>query len=214
MTLEKMIQSDIESLREEIDQKNQRIYNLLDKIEDLEEHLVLLEKSIKNQDENPDNPLLTLKNIKLEEHEKEIRRLKNNMGFLRKENLELKRKLRDDTEGSSSKYPGATLIRIEEKKKTLQEMIEEVQQSLTKKYTSMKNLEEKLSRIKEKIQKKDKIINVLKEENDFLETLIKEKDSKIKDLKESVINLELMYSKLLKTDKNMDTDEQHKEDED
>lgn len=202
MNDEEAVQSEIDILKEKIILKNQRIFELLDRIQDLEDNIVSLEESIKNKEENPDNPILTLKNIKLEEQEKEIRRLKDNLGYFRKENLELKRKLRDETDIETDGISRRKVIRIEEKKPNLEEMLEEIQTNLSKKNISMKNLEEKANRIKQEIKKKDEIINVLEEENAYLESLIREKDDKISDLKESVINLELMYSKLLKSSKN------------
>jgi len=188
------------SLKENLIQKEEQIDKLLDKIDSLEQNLMAFEESVDKQEENSNNPILTLNNIKIDEQEKEIRRLKSNLGHFRKENLELKRKLKDTSIDDSDINKERHVIRIEERKKTLEEMVDEIQTSLNKKSVSMKNLEENIKTIKTEIARKDSIIKVLKDENSFMELLLKQKDSEIKDLKESVLNLELLYSKTAKTE--------------
>ncbi|TFF94704.1 MAG: hypothetical protein EU543_00585 [Promethearchaeota archaeon] len=187
------------SLKDKLIQKEEQIDKLLDKIDRLEQNLMTLEESVDKQEENFNNPILTLNNIKIDEQEKEIRRLKSNLDHIRKQNLELKPKLKDTSIDDPDIDTEHHVIRIEEHKKTLEEMVDEIQTSLNKKSVSMKNLEATINKIKNEIARKDRIIKVLKDENSFMETFLKQKDSEIKDLKESVLNLELLYSKTAKT---------------
>lgn len=98
---ENFLKNKIEELKLEIELKNKDISNFQSRIEYLEEMIIEIEKSLSKKSNKNSNLLL-----KFQKHvlKKKYRALKNKMGFLRKENINLKKELENkkDTAHNSS----------------------------------------------------------------------------------------------------------------
>jgi chromosome segregation protein len=170
MTEEKTLKKQIEKLRLELNKKDGEINEYLEKIEALEDEIMKLEMLIpdKKSKKLSKKDKKTKFAMELELKDKEIRDLKDRMGFLRKEKIDLQKELqtiKDEEDTSSS------VMRVEDlrAKAPLNILVKELQ---------------------DKINKKDSIIRKLKrnstgEQLDYSE-LIDEKDNEIKELKEEV----------------------------
>jgi len=130
---ENNLKAKIRELENVLEAKEQEVLKYLDKIEELEETLMKLESLI--SDENSKSSKKKWKKAKdsllemdLEEKEKIIRNLKDRMGFLRKEKIQLQRKLEQYTKEKSN----STIIRIEEKKEPFETLVKELQDKINK----------------------------------------------------------------------------------
>ncbi len=128
----------VSELEVEVDKKEHEIIEQLDKIEQLEETIMRLEQLIpedgkKKKKRSKDSKLA----IELEEKEIQIRELKNKMGFLRKEKVQLQQKL----EKFTRKQNMGTVIRIEEKKEPFENLIKELQSKINKQQFIIEKLE-------------------------------------------------------------------------
>ena len=144
----------LSELEHQLESKDREIIGYLQKIEQLEDTIMRLEVLI------PDNVIKDSKKkgkkkgdsrlaIELEEKEKQIRDLKNNMGFLRKEKIQLQHELEKHTEKKNE----STVIRIEEKKEPLEALVKE----LTLRINKQKNI---INKLKEESKKEE--LNALK----------------------------------------------------
>lgn len=145
----------LSELEHQLESKDREIIGYLQKIEQLEDTIMRLEALI------PDNVRKDSKKkgkkikgdskvaIELEEKEKQIRDLKNKMGFLRKEKIQLQHEL----EKYTKKKNESTVIRIEEKKEPLEALVKE----LTLRINKQKNL---INKLKEESKKEE--LNALK----------------------------------------------------
>ncbi|TFG24080.1 MAG: hypothetical protein EU532_12915 [Promethearchaeota archaeon] len=99
---EDLLNKKIKELESELKKKNKEISNYLDRIEYLEDKIMEIEDNLSNNSNKNLDPLLK---FKLEELNRKNREMKDNMGYLRLENVRFKReieKLRKDTSKSSS----------------------------------------------------------------------------------------------------------------
>jgi len=141
---EEELRARIGELEVELDEKEHEIIGYFDKIEQLEDTILRLELLIPDEEEKSnkrkkkkgsDSKLA----IQLQEKDIEIRELKDKMGFLRKEKVQLQQKLENLHKANSS-----TLIRIEEKKEPLDILVKELQSKINKQQLIIDKLKEDL----------------------------------------------------------------------
>lgn len=160
----------INSLETDLNKKEHEIYKHLETIENLEDTIMKLESLIPEEDENKKSKkqkaAYSKLDLELEERDKTIRNLKDRMGFLRKEKVQLQQELDKERVRSSD----STVIRTESlrSKPPLDVLVKELQNKVNK-YKSIID------------QLKRESINV----SDF--------DSKLKE-KEDAIERKMAYS--------------------
>jgi len=160
----------INSLETDLNKKEHEIYKHLETIENLEDTIMKLESLIPEEDENKKSKkqkaAYSKLDLELEERDKTIRNLKDRMGFLRKEKVQLQQELDKERVRSSD----STVIRTESlrSKPPLDVLVKELQNKVNK----YKSIIEQLKR---------ESINV----SDF--------DSKLKE-KEDAIERKMAYS--------------------
>ncbi len=146
----------IGKLEVESDQKEHEIIQYLEKIEQLEDTIMRLELLIPDEDEKSNKKRKKSKDSKsailIEEKEKEIRDLKDKMGFLRKEKVQLQQKV----EQFIKENPNSTVIRIEEEQKPLEILIKELQDKINKQNFIIRDLQSKLT-LNEKLDNNNKL---------------------------------------------------------
>ncbi len=157
----------IPELEKELQQKQEELNKALDKNEDLEEYIMKLEMAEAEQQSNTkEKP--SSKDAKaaleLKEKSKEIRELKNKLGFLRKEKIKLQKEL---DKQNKKKTNGSTVIRIEEKKEPLDVLVNDLQSKINKQRIL-------ITKLKKQYMESDGAKN---------EEAIKEKDEEIKTLR-------------------------------
>ncbi len=173
MTEEANLKKQLERLQLELNKKEGEIGEYLDKIEYLEDEIMKLgelipDKKSKKQSKKTKQSKLS---IELEAKEREIRDLKDRMGFLRKEKIDAQKELESI---KSSESTSSSVIRVEDlrNKQPLNILVKELQ---------------------DKINKQDSLIKKLRrtgkgEEHDDLE-IVDEKDREIENLKEEILKL-------------------------
>lgn len=175
----KVLETRIKDLETEIMKKDTEIHNLLDKIEDLEETIMRLEALIPEEDSKKKSKKKQAEDskmaIELDAKDKQIRTLKNSMGFLRKEKVQLQQKL----ERIKSRSKESKVIRVEDlrSKPPLNALVKDLQEKINKQQSSIKKLRAyKVASedFDEKLKKKEEEIQGLKSE-------IFELNQKIKD---------------------------------
>ena len=132
----------IGELEVESDQKEHEIIQYLEKIEQLEDTIMRLELLIPDESNKKRKKSKDSKSaIHIEEKEKEIRELKDKMGFLRKEKVQLQQKV----EQFIKENPNSTVIRIEEEEQPLEILIKELQDKINKQNFVIRDLQSKLT---------------------------------------------------------------------
>lgn len=203
----------IGELEVESDQKEHEIIQYLEKIEQLEDTIMRLELLIPDEEEKSNKKRKKSKDSKsailIEEKEKEIRELKDKMGFLRKEKVQLQQKV----EQFIKENPNSTVIRIEEEQQPLEILIKELQDKINKQNFQIKNLQSQLednklddttmlktdqnNGLKKCIDFKDEIINELITFVQSHETLLSDKtiQTKLKSLQDLNKKLNIQIAK-------------------
>ncbi|MFX0152885.1 MAG: hypothetical protein ACFE9Q_00010 [Candidatus Hodarchaeota archaeon] len=151
----------------ELDKKDQEIIQYLDKINDLEEELMKLHEIISKTPSN-ETIVKTIEskfNFELKEKEREIRDLKNRMGFLRQEKVILQRELEEFKKIS---VPSAKSI---EEVRQRQESVDYIL-----------NLESTINDLRKKLYTQEIIMGNLKKE-------LEKKEDRIKSLNLNIIEL-------------------------
>jgi len=144
------------------------IHELYDDLENLQDEIMKKDAIILELSESGGSKKVTSKALKkhvaieVEEKDKEIRDLKNKMGFLRKEKMDLERELKKYTEKRTS-----TVIPIEEKKTPLKSLVDELQTNLKKLRIENNNLKKQMDsgispEIEKSLEQKDDEIKMLK----------------------------------------------------
>ncbi|MBD3255591.1 MAG: hypothetical protein GF383_10900 [Candidatus Lokiarchaeota archaeon] len=170
MSAEQKLKTQIDSLKLELERKEKEINAHLDRIEMLENTIIKLEEIIpEGEDSEIDEEKYKnyVVSVEMAERDAKIRELKNKMGFLRKEKIQLQRKLEKYTKPKSD----STVIRIEEKKQPFEDLIKELQDKIAKQQiiiTKQKKNIQELNDYPKKINKKDETIHILEEERDSL----------------------------------------------
>ena len=192
----------IGELEVESDQKEHEIIQYLEKIEQLEDTIMRLELLIPDEEEKSNKKRKKSKDSKsailIDEKEKEIRDLKDKMGFLRKEKVQLQQKV----EQFIKENPNSTVIRIEEEQKPLEILIKELQDKINKQNFQIKDLQSRLDTgqnngLKKCIDFKDDIINELITFVQSHETLLSDKtiQTKLKSLQDLNTKLDTQIAK-------------------
>lgn len=169
----------IRELEEELGGKDAEINAYLDRIGELEEIIMRLEALIPEEDEKKksrkrkvwDSKLA----IELDEKDKQIRDLKDKMGFLRKEKIRLQKEL----EEIKSAKNDSSVIRVEDLRSEppLNDLVKELQDTATKQrslITKLKTNKVDNEDILEKSRVKDEEIEILKSEISQLKQKIKD----------------------------------------
>ncbi len=166
-------------LEKDLDKKEQEILSLLDKIEELEDHIMHLEEvvipsAVSTKKSKKMQAMDSIFTLEIEEKDKQFRELKDKMGFLRKENIELQQKLEKLTKKNST----SSVIRIEDlkPKSPLNTLVNELQDKINKQRSSINDL-------KRQVDKKAEISVILKEKEEEIATL----KSDISKLNQSLI---------------------------
>jgi chromosome segregation ATPase len=173
---EDALRSKINELEKELEKKDLEIHEFLDKIEDLEDQIMRQDDLISDVTSGKKSKKLQAMDSKyaldLEEKDKQIRDLKDKLGFLRKENMELQRQIDNLTD----KKPSSTVIRIEDLKPQtpLNTLVKELQDKVNKQRSEINELERK-------IKDKDKYFKKKEEQIAGLETEVSELNQKLND---------------------------------
>jgi len=182
MTEEKDLDTENESLKRELEKKNQQINELLDNVEYLEDEIMKLEELIpdkKKSKRKTKKGKQSKLSIELEAKEKEIRDLKDRMGFLRKEKIDTQKELEAI---KSSGKTSSSVIRVEElrDKQPLNILVKELQDKINKQDSLIKKL-------------KRSVKGEIEDNSD----IIQEKDEKIENLRReiSILNQKLEEAK-------------------
>lgn len=139
---EEDLRAKIGKLEVETDQKEHEIIQYLEKIEQLEDTIMRLELLIPDESNKKRKKSKDSKSaIFIEEKEKEIRELKDRMGFLRKEKVQLQQKV----ELFTKENPNSTVFRIEEEEQPLEILIKELQDKINKQNFVIKDLQSQLT---------------------------------------------------------------------
>ena len=190
----------ISELERESDNKEHEIIQYLEKIEQLEDTIMRLELLIPDESNKKRKKSKDSKSaILIEEKENEIRELKDRMGFLRKEKVQLQQKV----ELFAKENPNSTVIRIEEEQKPLEILIKELQDKINKQnfiirdLQSQLNLNEKLdnNKLEDTSMLNADQNNVLKKCVDFKNDIINELITLIQS-QETLLSDEIIKSKL------------------
>ena len=190
----------ISELERESDNKEHEIIQYLEKIEQLEDTIMRLELLIPDESNKKRKKSKDSKSaILIEEKENEIRELKDRMGFLRKEKVQLQQKVEQFTKEN----PNSTVIRIEEEQQPLEVLIKELQDKINKQnfiirdLQSQLNLNEKLdnNKLEDTSMLNADQNNVLKKCVDFKNDIINELITLIQS-QETLLSDEIIKSKL------------------
>lgn len=132
----------INSLETDLNKKEHEIYKHLETIENLEDTIMKLESLIPEEDENKKSKkqkaLYSKLDLELEERDKTIRNLKDRMGFLRKEKVQLQQELDKERIESSD----STVIRTESlrSKPPIEVLVKDLQEKVNKYKSLIKQL--------------------------------------------------------------------------
>jgi len=180
MMTEDALKTRISDLEAELKKKDHEIHGYLDRIEEFEDTIMRLEALIPEEDgkkkSKKKQAIDSKMAIKLDEKDKQIRELKNSMGFLRKEKVQIQLEL----ERIKSMNNESSVIRVEDLRSPppLNALVKELQ---------------------DKINKQQSLINRLKSKNidseDFSEQL-KEKDEEIEMLKSEILDISQKFNNL------------------
>ena len=166
MTEEDNLRKKINALQSELSKKDNEINLYLDKIEGFEEEVLKYEEMF---DENaPKKKMKKAKeeklNIELDVKDREIRELKNRMGFMRKEKMELQKK-HDNLVRRTTQSSVISVEELREKDKPpLNILLHELQDKLNKQESLIRRLKSKdlgSDEYNEKIREKDEKIELL-----------------------------------------------------
>lgn len=137
--MESQVDNQIKEYERLLKEKDVQIDELLNQIENLEETIIKREEIINLNEEtlskgdNDDEIILKKKNLKLslylEEQEKNVRDLKNRMGFLRKDNIQLQQKI-ESIEKKDIK--SSTIIPLIKKERPLEALVKDLQTKINK----------------------------------------------------------------------------------
>jgi len=177
--IEDALKARIRELEEELKRKNKEINAYLDRIGELEDIIMRLEALIPEEDDKKKSRKRKVMDsklaIELDEKNKLIRKLKDEMGFLRKEKIRLQREL----EKIKSANKDSSVIRVEDLRSEppLNDLVKELQDTVIKQrslITKLKTNKVDNEDILEKSRVKDKEIEILKSEISQLNQKLKD----------------------------------------
>lgn len=176
---ENTLKARISALEADLNKKDNEIHSLLDRIEELEDTIMRLEALIPDEDNKKKSKKKQVEDsklaIELDLKDRKIRELKNNMGFLRKEKVQLQQEL----ERIKSRSNESNVIRVEDfrSKTPLNSLVKDLQEKINKQESFIHKLKNELAANKdfnEKLNQKDREIKELKTEITDLNRKIKE----------------------------------------
>ncbi|MFX0071685.1 MAG: hypothetical protein ACFFAO_11400, partial [Candidatus Hermodarchaeota archaeon] len=201
---EQELKNKISELNVEITSKEREIVEYLERIEILEDNILQLESCIPDDSSNITKKqwkkgMVSKLEIQLEHKDREIRDLKNRMGYLRKEKIEYQHKFEQLIRENDHK-----VIRIEAKKEPFEVLIKELQDKINKQQLVISKLQEELQKGEVETLKKEIVeLNKKLESVSFYnqakegELLSKGKTKKLeKKLKKSERYINLLEDKL------------------
>ena len=155
-----MLKSQILKSNLDLDKKNQEINTYLERIHDNEEELMKLHELISKipSQENYQSIIDSKLNFELKEKDREIRDLKNRMGYLRQEKIMVQRELEEIRKSSKSSAMSIEKIREEEKYAKDLLNLETLNNDLRRKLYMQEIL---IGKLKDEIGEKEKHVNNL-----------------------------------------------------
>ncbi|MFO7795290.1 MAG: hypothetical protein ACQERB_02660 [Promethearchaeati archaeon] len=174
---EQAFQARINELEKELEEKTRDINQYLDRIEQLENNVLKLEGLIEEAESeggfDREKVQETKLSIELDQKERELRELKNKMGFLRKEKIELQKQIEKGIPPKNE----STVIRIKEKTESgpFEALVKELQNKINKQQIVIDKL------------KKGESINEI--DSGEIQSDQKTKDQKIVSLQEEISQL-------------------------
>ncbi len=150
------LKNKIKKLETELEMKQREESHNLDKIEQLEDTIIRLEKLVSDE-ETKDSKSLIL----LDSKDRELRELKDKMGYLRKENITLQQEI-----AKTQKVESSSVIRLEQKKPPIEGLVNELQRKINQQKTLIAKLKEEnglVNQLKENIKMKEETLRKLTE---------------------------------------------------
>ncbi len=194
---EDALKARIRMLETELEKKDREIHNLLDKIEELEDTVMRLDALIPDEDDKKkskkkqavDSKLA----IELDEKNRKIRDLKNNMGFLRKEKVQLQQ----EVERMKSRESETSVIRVEDlrSKSPLNMLVKELQDTVNKQRSEINRLKFQNTSsedFNDQLKQKEEEIESLKSDITDLNTKLKDFAARSDDKSHNLLNKNLI----------------------
>jgi len=184
MTEEDNLNKKISDLELELKKKENEINTYLDKIEDFEIEIMNYEEMFdeKTPKKKLKKALEEKLNLELSNKDREIRELKDRMGFLRMEKIEIQKKLELEIKKTSS----SSVIDVDElrekEKSPLNSLLQELQDKINKQESIIRRLKSKdigSDEFNEKIREKDEEIEVLTDQIADLKENLEKKPTQI-----------------------------------
>jgi chromosome segregation ATPase len=184
MTEEDNLNKKISDLELELKKKENEINTYLDKIEALEVEIMNYEEMFdeKTSKKKLKKALEEKLNLELSNKDREIRELKDRMGFLRMEKIEIQKKLELEIKKTSS----SSVIDVDElrekEKSPLNSLLQELQDKINKQESIIRRLKSKdigSDEFNEKIREKDEEIEVLTDQIADLKENLEKKPTQI-----------------------------------
>jgi len=176
---EDALKARINDLKAELDNKDMEIHKLLDRIEELEDNIMRLEALIPEEDtkkkSRKQQALDSKMAIELDEKDRQIRLVKDKMGFLRKEKVQLQQEL----DRIKSRLGESSVIRVEDlrSKPPLNMLVKELQEKVNNQRSIINKLRFQNAGskdIRDQLNQKEEEIEILKSENLDLKQKLKE----------------------------------------
>ncbi|MFX1591436.1 MAG: hypothetical protein ACFFCL_01965 [Promethearchaeota archaeon] len=194
---EDALKARIEELKADLEKKEKENHYLLDRIEELEETIMRLDALIAEEDTKKKSKKKQAVDsrlaIELDEKDRQIRELKNSMGFLRKEKVQLQHEL----ERIKSRENESSVIRVEDlrSKSPLNVLVKELQETVNKQRSTINKLRSKnigSEDFSDKLSQKDEEIELLKSENLDLNQKLKDLTNKSDEKSQDSITKKLI----------------------
>ena len=194
---EDALKARIDELKTELEKKDIENHNLLDRIEELEETIMRLDALIPEEDTKKKSKKKQAFDskmaIELDEKDKQIRELKNSMGFLRKEKVQLQQELARIKLNESE----SSVIRVEDlrTKPPLNVLVKELQETVNKQRSTINRLRSQYANSKDfsvQLTQKEEEIESLKSEINDLNQKFKDLSIKSDDRTKDTITKNLL----------------------
>ncbi|MFX0042353.1 MAG: hypothetical protein ACFE8L_05540 [Candidatus Hodarchaeota archaeon] len=166
-----LLKNQIQKLNLELDKKDKEVQGYLEKIHNLEEELIELHDLFSKPPSSPNlqNAIESKFRFELQEKDREIRELKNRMGFLRKEKILFQREL--DEIKKIGKTSVISVEEIREKEKLANKLI---------------NLETLNIELSKKLHREEVLTNILKKKIEEKNTQIEQLNLTIQEINQKV----------------------------
>lgn len=194
---EDALKARIRMLETELEKKEIEIHNLLDRIEELEDTIMRLDALIPNEDDKKKSKKHQAEDskmaIELDEKNRKIRDLKNNMGFLRKEKVQLQQ----EVERMKSRARETSVIRVEDlrSKSPLNMLVSELQNTVNKQRSEINRLKFQNASsedFNDQLKQKEEEIESLKSDIADLNTKLKDYGTRSDDKSRNLLNKNLI----------------------